>query len=447
MTETVVVIPGIMGSELFKDGRLIWPGTVPELLFPYDKMADLLDPGLTVGEIIGSFSVSEQYDNLLDGLRQCGFQSKGAEPTLATCPYDWRKDNAIAAERLAAKVKEQRQIHGKDLAINLVAHSMGGLVARYFLESGTYNEENCSGFSSIRSLITIGTPHRGAPLALAAALGQIKRLFLNTDQVKLLANTSGFPALYQLLPSVAEPFLWNLGVDARLEPKDAYDHGIAKSLGLSVANLESAASFHKGLDSSRRPQEIRYFCFVGTRQETPSYASADFTQAKPETRVVSLDDGGDGTVPSWSASIPGMQQLAVGGDHGTLYKTPMVRSVLGALLGKPGVLAEVGAAYRISVRDEVVTPQSPLAVVVFSRARIRALAADLVVTKLTGVDASPLTQTQEVGRYPLHYSGEKLDSLAVILDAPEHAGVYAIELVSEGVILTAESETFCVQRA
>ena len=38
MTEAVIVLPGVMGSELYEGSELIWPGNVTELLLPYSKM-------------------------------------------------------------------------------------------------------------------------------------------------------------------------------------------------------------------------------------------------------------------------------------------------------------------------------------------------------------------------------------------------------------------------
>lgn len=106
MSEVVIFLPGIMGSELWNGGQMIWPGAVSELLFPYDKMKQLLDPNTTVGDIIRSVSLSSQYDSLIDAFATCGFREGDQPPTLAVCPYDWRKDNALAAEVLAAKVIE-----------------------------------------------------------------------------------------------------------------------------------------------------------------------------------------------------------------------------------------------------------------------------------------------------------------------------------------------------
>ena len=397
MAEAVIIVPGIMGSQLYQGHDLIWPGSPAELLFPYSKMKDLLDPDLQVGDIIRSVAISNQYDSLVEALKLCGFNEGGKLATLMVCPYDWRKDNRLAAARLADKIKALRDAHGQGLMINIVAHSMGGLVSRYFLESGDYSEANCRGFANVRRLVTIGTPHRGAPLALCAALGQIKRLFLNASQVKQIADKPEFPALYQLMPPASEPVVWNTDPEARLDPANPYQANTAAMLGLCVSNLKSATSFHSALDVAKKPKAVSYFCFAGTRQNTICNVQGNFAPAglkgtvnahEPLAIGVEISDGGDGTVPSWSASFVGMQQLAVGGDHGSLYKAPEVLRTLGALLGKQGVLSSQmhPDQVRMSVRDEVVIPGFKEPVVLFLNTASGQLQGEIVVRKLTGSD-------------------------------------------------------------
>lgn len=430
MTEAVILLPGVMGSQLYQGANLIWPGAVSELLLPYTKMAQLLDPKLTVGDIIRNVSISNQYQSLVEALGTCGFKEKAAKPTLVVCPYDWRKDNALAADVLAKKVMDLRRSHGAGLIINLVAHSMGGLVSRYFLESGKYSEAKHPGFADVRRLITIGTPHRGAPLALHAAMGQIKRLFLSASQVGQVANDPNFPALYQLMPPPAEPFLWDANLASRLAPKNPHDPAVAAQLGLSTANLASAAAFHASLDVVKRPQHVDYFCFVGTRQGTISNVRFDFASAaKSLPAPVETEDGGDGTVPSWSASFTGMQQLLVGGDHGSLYKPNEVLKALASLLGKGGVLAAmaVGGAIRLSIRDEVVVPKQLEPLVLFLSSRTT-LDAELVVRKLTGEDGVPLAKPAEINRSPVRYSGPAIDSMALEFTAPKYPGTYEVDI-------------------
>lgn len=460
MTEVVILLPGIMGSELHSAaGELIWPGAPSELLFPYpdSKMKQLLDPGLQVGDIIRHVSVSNQYASLIDALGSCGFTEAGVKPTLMVCPYDWRKDNALAAERLADKVKQSRQNHGVDAVINLVAHSMGGLVSRYLLESGKYDDATCPGFANVKRLITIGTPHRGAPLALCAALGQIKRLFLSAKQVKELASKPDFPSLYQLMPPEGEPFVWNTDTSARLSPANVYEADVLAMLGLVPANTASAKTFHSHLNAASRPQHVEYFCFCGTRQNTIGNVQADFSPVDADGNAksrginpigVEIADGGDGTVPGWSSSFPGMQQLAVGGDHGGLYKTPEVLRTMGALLGKPGVLSVDLKPHlvRLSLRDEVVDANSRAPVVLFMGVTpLPDLKAELVLRQLTRSDGVTLVQPQDVQKFPVSYQGAPIDSLALTIAAPQYAGVYELDLLKDGTSIALNRPNLLVQ--
>jgi len=130
--------------------------------------------------------------------------------------------------------------HDRQVEITLVAHSMGGLVARYYLESGLFDGQ--PGFSTVKNLFTLATPHRGSPLALTAAVGLEKRLFLNCQQVKELAERPEFPSLYQLLPPPGDNFAWDDRNPSDLyKPFSVYDHGA--QLCLSAENLKSAWAF------------------------------------------------------------------------------------------------------------------------------------------------------------------------------------------------------------
>jgi triacylglycerol esterase/lipase EstA (alpha/beta hydrolase family) len=67
-----------------------------------------------------------------------------------------------AARRLARFVEDVRTREG-ELRIDIVAHSMGGLVARYYIE-------RLSGSKHVERLVTIGTPHRGTRIGWFGAL-------------------------------------------------------------------------------------------------------------------------------------------------------------------------------------------------------------------------------------------------------------------------------------
>src|SRR5262249_48229867 len=136
MTTVAVLIPGIMGPELRLDGELVWPGPIHSLVLPYRKMDKLLNPDLTATDLIRSYAFSLQYQALIDDLGELGFRE--GDRTLFVFPYDWRKSNEQAAARLADLLDRVIEFHGMDAEVNLIAHSMGGLIARYYLESGVF---------------------------------------------------------------------------------------------------------------------------------------------------------------------------------------------------------------------------------------------------------------------------------------------------------------------
>src|SRR4026207_661507 len=101
MANVAIVIPGIMGSVLELQGEVIWPGSPLDLYLPYNKMPKLMDPNLVATDVIRSVSISVQYQKLIDDLGKCGFREAGNPKTLYVFPYDWRKDNVLAAKKLA----------------------------------------------------------------------------------------------------------------------------------------------------------------------------------------------------------------------------------------------------------------------------------------------------------------------------------------------------------
>lgn len=424
MRHLVIFVPGIMGSELYLGQELIWPGPVSSLIGSYKQMEELLRLDLKVGDVIRKFAISEQYRALIQDLETFGFKEG---ETLFLHPYDWRRSNAIAAEGLANRIDQSVGPSGDEVEVTLIAHSMGGLVSRYYLESGEFTAR--PGFHAVRRLITLGTPHLGAPLALTAALGKEKRLFLSAAQVHRLANDPRYPSVYELLPPKGEPFAWNVEPDSKLLPTDIYDPTIAEKLRLLRENLEAAQAFHAKLNPAKRPQEVRYFFFVGSRQPTIAAVTVDLRIGDPVTRI-EADDGGDGTVPIWSAGLSGFQIRPVGGEHGTIYKNDELRRTLGVLLGYPGTLGPVIERVEVAVRDRVIEPVEPLHVALSISSGTSDLKGEL---RLSRADMDEqgmlLSYTPLQPTYPIRYEGLNAERINVILEAPEYAGAYKLEFV------------------
>ncbi|MCX6762155.1 MAG: hypothetical protein NT093_00015 [Candidatus Moranbacteria bacterium] len=117
----MIIIPGIMGSWE-KDGK--WK----------------IDP------------IFHTYDNLCEEFLANGYEDG---KNFSVFPYEWRNSNIDNAKKLHARIEQIKTDTGRP-KVDIVAHSMGGLLAREYIESDYYADD-------VDQLITVGTPQLGAP--------------------------------------------------------------------------------------------------------------------------------------------------------------------------------------------------------------------------------------------------------------------------------------------
>ncbi|MBE6642640.1 MAG: DNRLRE domain-containing protein [Ruminococcaceae bacterium] len=89
-------------------------------------------------------------------------------------------------------MKQAFAINGEDYSFNIVGHSMGGLVARYYIENLGFDEH-------VEKLITIDTPHWGTPLADLSNVTGALHLLCDHDLADGSAMYGGDEA--QMLPT------------------------------------------------------------------------------------------------------------------------------------------------------------------------------------------------------------------------------------------------------
>jgi pimeloyl-ACP methyl ester carboxylesterase len=124
-------------------------------------------------------------------------------------PYDFRRSVRTAAEALADAVN--RALAGVNESarrkrVIVIAHSMGGLVARYWLGP-------LGGAPLCAALFTLGTPHRGAPKALDWLVNGAGAGRLRLPWVTRVLR--GWPSVYELLPQY--PAVWDAATSTELE--------------------------------------------------------------------------------------------------------------------------------------------------------------------------------------------------------------------------------------
>src|SRR5215471_17224398 len=158
--ETMILVPGPQGSRLTLNGEEIWPPTVEEMIFGYNRMDELLaDPkNVEATEIVDTIACFGVYQQLREDLKTIAKKSKGTKNKV-DFPYDWRTNILDIATTLASKIEDCLK-HGSD-SITLVCHSGGNLVARALLEGSDYKEE-----LNITKYVGICGPHFGVPRIL-----------------------------------------------------------------------------------------------------------------------------------------------------------------------------------------------------------------------------------------------------------------------------------------
>ncbi|MBU2524397.1 hypothetical protein KKG71_04345, partial [Patescibacteria group bacterium] len=250
----VILVPGIMGTELWKGDDLIWPDIINMLTDAGDDFMNILDMNydgtindnqVITGDIIRKPIITK---DIFEGLVNEFFNAGYSENTdLFVFPYDWRLDIRTSAQSLKYKIDTILDETGSQ-NIDIVAHSMGGLLAKqYVLDNSHY---------LIDKLVFIGTPHLGATQAAKTLLFgdnlsmKIIFPFLSSDRIKYISQN--MPAIYELLPS-REFINQSSYYYYDHTQSDVFDFDrteqFLKDSGLNPILLASADEFHNNLDN------------------------------------------------------------------------------------------------------------------------------------------------------------------------------------------------------
>ncbi len=269
--QNVVVIPGMLGSQLSLDDGL---GKQVPLWFNLDAIAD--------GQL-KQLRLAADGRNESDNSRSVQatgiFKRYYGELLLTLAPhcnvhafwYDWRKDFELAESELKARIDGW---FDRDESVTIIAHGVGGLVARWYLDNNwTRWRQLKNGRGS--QLIMLGTPNHGSfvsPLMLAG----LPYLFRWVDQVdnsytlqSYRSIVSSFPSVYQCLPS---PSLLADSERSKMEALtdkiyDVNTYGAGTSI--SKQHLESAKLKHNELLTSKTANDAAWLLqFVGYNQPT-----------------------------------------------------------------------------------------------------------------------------------------------------------------------------------
>jgi pimeloyl-ACP methyl ester carboxylesterase len=255
-TPPVILIPGVLGSRLFDKNKHteVWPGSTLHLLAGSKQDLELsFDPqtlqpvsdGLEPSGLFEEVLNADFYGAILRTLRQSGGFVAGklgvrADPRVRryyVFAYDWRQDNVTTAKRLDALIEQIRRDYGDPtLRVNVIAHSMGGLVTRYYLRYGTVDALagdgafpiTMAGAAKVGTAVLLGTPNLGSLSSLQSMLlGH--RVGLRGIEPEVLAT---MPSVYELLPHPLTD--WSVDPSGKDLDLDLYDVATWKRMQWSV---------------------------------------------------------------------------------------------------------------------------------------------------------------------------------------------------------------------
>jgi pSer/pThr/pTyr-binding forkhead associated (FHA) protein len=298
----VVIVPGLMGSELWHGSECLWPNarylfTNPEI-YAYSDENKFDVRGLVRDVVIVPNLIKlEQYGRLGDYLEEGLGYERGKN--LFEFAYDWRQDVRVSARQLAQQI-ETWQIKPPFIVI---AHSLGCLVSRYFVEHG-------GGKDQVARLLLVGGPHYGVPQILTGLLyGRGLLPFgLMGDRIRTALVT--FPSVYQILPTYACAF------DQNDQPINVLvdESWVAES---QRPLLRAAREFRKELGNRTSVPTVSIFGY-GLRTTTRINVVRD-SDGKWQSVTFVNAEGGDDTIPDHSTVMENSEIHPVEQHHGSLY--------------------------------------------------------------------------------------------------------------------------------
>jgi len=294
----VVVVPGFAGSALWSGSEQVWPTRAALLQSDLLRIDHPLEARGLVNEIVivPNLIKQDQYSSLTNYLTESLGYERGKD--LMEFGYDFRQDNRDSARRLAAAIE------GWDAKgpITIIAHSMGCLVARYYLE-------RLGGRSRVGRGIFLGGPHSGTPFAFASLMSGPNLLPMGLMNTKLRDLLATYPSWYQILPTY--PFISDQRGQFDVLNDESWHSADRRDL------VRQAREFRAELGTISSVPAVSVFGY-GIKTTTAMTVEREAWGAFRKSNLT-VTTRGDGTIPEFSGVLTGTEIHPVQQHHGSLY--------------------------------------------------------------------------------------------------------------------------------
>lgn len=386
----LILIPGLLGSRLCRDNPskpaepvVAW-GSVGALTnFPSLRLgsdvADDLKPCGIVREVVFLGPIKQEvYAPIITHLQKIGYRD-GVD--LFIFDYDWRRsvfDNAALLEKFA-----REKIPNPAQRFDIVAHSMGGIVARVYVNRH-------DGAQRVARLFTAGSPYQGSVKVFATiekGWGALNAVMGGLPAFR--RTVLSFPSIYELAPRYGDCCEAAAGRAFAMAEADAWralkwegvDPAATTDLKLAAGRAEQL----RAIVGTPLPAGIEDVLLIGVDQRTPQRVVFE-TGGDSTVARVGTTWAGDGTVLRTSATLTGATLHPTSyATHEKILSDPQIQQFLQVALTRS--VDEAARTVAVRPRGKIQTP-------------------DGKVTELIGLVLEPddtVYQTGQSGRVLVHF--------------------------------------------
>lgn len=323
-----------------------------------------INPDIMIGGIMNDnwTLFSHTYDGIIEAFKEMGYEE---DKDFFIAYYDWRQKNEDSA-RDYLKPLINKVLNLSDASkVNIVAHSMGGLVARSYIQSDDYDND-------VDNLFLIGTPNRGSSDVYPVwEGGYIPKnwdtkiaftLYLNYLNAKKLTFSS-YESIHKYVPSIKQLMPIYSYIYPKENPQNLKNYSTMNELNNWLENLNNGIS--------ELNDRVRVSVISGKNQYTtngipvidinegPLWIDGKPDPLDPERN----DTSGDGRVLLSSSNIQSLFNDILNYNHGDIVSqseqiiASRINEELNIIHPAPDIPNELGFWFASPVDVEITDPE------------------------------------------------------------------------------------------